>query len=209
VLRFSSMRLGIVSDIHCNIDALKLALERMGSIDELLCAGDAFYEYRFSNEVIELLRERGAKYVLGNHENVLLGASGVRAREAATVRQENVDWVREQPWSIEVDVGGKRLVMVHASPLEPFTQYVYPNSPELRRLSQIEADYVILGHTHTQMAERVGRALVINPGSTGEARDIANGRRLSYAVLDTMSDELLFDNFVPGDGATPEFVRWK
>jgi len=203
------MRLGIVSDIHCNIDALKLALERMGPIDELLCAGDAFYEYRFSNEVIELLRERGAKYVLGNHENVLLGASGVRAREAATVRQENVDWVRAQPWSIEVDVGGKRLVMVHASPLEPFTQYVYPNSPELRRLSQIEADYVILGHTHTQMAERVGRALVINPGSTGEARDVANGRRLSYAVLDTSSDELLFDNFIPGDGATPEFVRWE
>jgi putative phosphoesterase len=200
------MRLGIVSDIHCNIDALKLALERMGPVDELLCAGDAFYEYRFSNDVIELLRERGARYVLGNHENVLLSASGVRAREAATVRQENVEWVRNQPWSIEVDVGGKRLVMVHASPLEPFTQYVYPNSPELRRLAQIEADYVILGHTHTQMAERVGRALVINPGSTGEARDIANGRKLSYAVLDTSTDELLFDNFVPGDPATPEFI---
>jgi hypothetical protein len=59
------------------------------------------------------------------------------------------------------------------------------------------------------MAERVGRALVINPGSTGEARDIANGRRLSYAVLDTSSDELLFDNFVPGDGSSPEFVRWE
>jgi putative phosphoesterase len=200
------MRLGIVSDIHCNIDALKLALERMGPVDELLCAGDAFYEYRFSNEVIELLRERGARYVLGNHENVLLGSSGVRAREAATVRQDNVAWVRDQPWSIEVDVGGKRLVMVHASPMEPFTQYVYPNSPELRRLAQIDADYVILGHTHTQMAERVGRAMVINPGSTGEARDIANGRRFSYAVLDTATDELLFDNFVPGDGPSPEFV---
>ena len=54
------MRLGIVSDIHCNIDALKLALERMGRVDELLCAGDAFYEYRFSNEVIELLRSFAA-----------------------------------------------------------------------------------------------------------------------------------------------------
>jgi len=206
MLPFLPMRLGIVSDIHCNIDALKLALERMGPVDELLCAGDAFYEYRFSNEVIELLRERGARYVLGNHENVLLGASGVRARESAIVRQENVEWVRSQPWTIEVDVGGKRLVMVHASPLEPFTQYVYPNSPELRRLSEIEADYVILGHTHTQMAARVGRALVINPGSTGEARDIANGRKLSYAVLDTSSGELLFDNFVPGDAPTPEFI---
>ena len=45
------MRLGIVSDIHCNADALSLALERMGDVDELLCAGDAVFEYRFSFSV--------------------------------------------------------------------------------------------------------------------------------------------------------------
>lgn len=201
------MRLGIVSDIHCNIAALELAIARMGDVDELLCAGDAFYEYRFSNEVIDVLQSTGARYVLGNHENVLLDPRGVRAREAATVQQDKVAWVAEQPLSIEVDVGGgKKLLMVHASPLEPFTQYVFPKSPELARLSQVEADYVILGHTHTQMVERVGRALVINPGSTGEARDHSNGRRLSYAVLDTASGEVQIDNFVVGDEAAPEFV---
>src|SRR5258708_39894710 len=66
-----SMRLGIVSDIHCNHEALSIALERMGAIDELLCAGDAVYQFRFSNEVIQILRERCARYVLGNHEAVL------------------------------------------------------------------------------------------------------------------------------------------
>jgi putative phosphoesterase len=201
------MRLGIVSDIHCNAAALELAIARMGPVDELLCAGDAFYEYRFSNEVIGLLQEHRARYVLGNHENVLLDHRGVRAREAPSVNQAKVAWVAEQPWSIEVDVGGgRRLLMVHASPLEPYTQYVYPRSRELARLAEIEADYVILGHTHTQMVERVGRALVVNPGSTGEARDHANGRRLSYAVLDTASGEVLIDNFQVGDSLEPEFV---
>lgn len=201
------MRLGIVSDIHCNADALKLAVERMGAVDELLCAGDAFYEYRFSNEVIELLRQRDARYVLGNHEAVLLDPRGVRAREAPTVRRDNLDYVAGQPWSIEVDVGaGKKLLMVHASPLEPYTQYVWPGSPELKRLSEVDADYVVLGHTHTQMVERAGRALVINPGSTGEARDNSNGRRLSYAVLDTSSGEVQIDNFNVGDAPTAEFV---
>ena len=201
------MRLGIVSDIHCNIDALHLALRRMGPVDELLCAGDAFYEYRFSNEVVELLRDSNARYVLGNHENVLLGPQGRRAREAPTVHKHNVDYVAGQPFSVQVDAGnGKKLLMVHASPLEPFTQYVWPNSPELQRLSQIEADYIILGHTHTQMVQRAGRALVINPGSTGEARDHANGRRFSYAVLDTASGEVLIDNFQTGDSPTPQFV---
>lgn len=203
------MRLGIVSDIHCNVEALKLAIGRMGQVDELLCAGDAFYEYRFSNEVIELLRESGARYVLGNHEAMLLDPRGVRAREAATVRAENVAWVAEQPLSIEVDVGGgKKLLMTHASPLEPGTQYVWAGSPELKRLSQVEADYVILGHTHAQMVERVGRPLVINPGSAGEARDNANGRRFSYAVLDTAAGEVLIDNFRIGDPPQAEFTSY-
>jgi putative phosphoesterase len=199
------MRLGIISDVHCNAEALRLAIQRMGDVDELLCAGDSIFEYRFSNEVIEVLRESGARYVLGNHETVFLGPQGVRARGAANVRADLVEYMSERPLSLEVDVGGKRLVMVHASPLEPHTQYVFPGSPELHRLAEIEADYVVLGHTHTQMAERIGRALVINPGSGGDPRDLANGRRLSYAVLDTASAEVLFDNFLPDDAPTPDF----
>jgi hypothetical protein len=45
------------------------------------------------------------------------------------------------------------------------------------------------------MAERIGRTLVINPGSAGEARDARNAFRLSYAVLDTSSGEVTFDDF--------------
>ena len=105
--------------------------------------------------------------------------------------------------------------MVHASPFEPHNEYIYPNSPSLSRLATIDADYVILGHTHYQMAERVGRTLVINPGSAGEPRDARNAFQLSYAVLDTATDEVLFDNFpdptraavdpsiIPG-GASPQ-----
>ena len=36
---------------------------------------------------------------------------------------------------------------------------------------------MILGHTHYQMAERIGGVLVINPGSAGEARDPRNPLR--------------------------------
>jgi putative phosphoesterase len=199
------MRLGIISDVHCNADALRLAIQRMGAVDELLCAGDSIFEYRFSNEVLEVLRDSGARYVLGNHETVFLGPHGVRARAAANVRTDLVEYMSEQPLSLDVDVGGKRLVMVHASPMEPNTQYVFPGSPELRRLAEIEADFIVLGHTHTQMAERTGRALVINPGSGGDPRDLANGRRLSYAILDTTSGEVLFDNFLPTDSPIPNF----
>lgn len=206
------MRIGIVADVHCNHDALRVALDRMGAVDELLCAGDAIYQFRFSNEVMALLRERGARYILGNHEDVLLGKWGERARQAAWVRADDLAYMAAQEQRLETVVSGKRLVMVHGSPFEPHNEYIYPNSRSLSRFAEIDADYVVLGHTHYQMAERVGRALVINPGSAGEARDPRNAFRLSYAILDTATGEVVFDDFqdptraaidpsiIPGDG---------
>ncbi|MDO8364241.1 MAG: metallophosphoesterase family protein, partial [Actinomycetota bacterium] len=115
------------------------------------------------------------------------------------VDQSLVQWLADQPKSIEVTVGGKHLLMTHASPIAPHTNYVFPHSPELRKFKHIEADYIILGHTHAQMAHRAGRALVINPGSVGQARDHTNGKQLSYAVLDTDTDEVVFDNYQVND----------
>src|SRR5712691_8313295 len=141
------MRLGIVSDIHCNVEGLKVALQRMGQVDELLCAGDMVYQYRFSNEVIELLRERQARVILGNHDLVVLSADGVRAREAPHVRKENLDFLYAQPEQIDLMIDGKRLLMAHGSPLEPFDRYVLPKTPAFQQLEQVDADYVVLGHT--------------------------------------------------------------
>jgi putative phosphoesterase len=191
------VRVGIVSDVHANAAGLAAALDRMGDVDELLCAGDMVEDYRFSNEVVELLRARGARCVLGNHDLGLLSDHGRRAREAPVVRAANVAWLAEQALRVELDLGGVRLLMVHASPCPPHDQYVWPRSPELARLTDVDADVIVLGHTHAQMAVRVGRALVVNPGSVGEPRDPANGRRLSYAVLDTGSGEVVFDDYDP------------
>ena len=155
----------------------------MGDVDELLCAGDAVYQFRFSNEVMQILRERDARYILGNHEDVLLGKWGEHARAADWVRTRRArrTWPRTT-YQLETTLSnGKTLVMVHGSPWEPYNEYIYPNSPAISRLGEIDADYVILGHTHYQMAERVGRSLIINPGSAGEPRDARNHFQLSYA----------------------------
>ena len=57
------------------------------------------------------------------------------------------------------------------------------------------ADFVLYGHTHHQLVRRVGRVLVINPGSAGEARDSGNGRQLSCAVLDSETGEVVVTDF--------------
>ena len=40
------LKLGIVSDLHCNIDGLDRALQTMGPIDALFCLGDSIYRAR-------------------------------------------------------------------------------------------------------------------------------------------------------------------
>ena len=190
------MRIGIVSDIHGNADGLACALGRMGAVDLLLCAGDIVEEFRFSNETVAILRDRDACCVLGNHDLGLLSAHGERARNAAHVDAELVDWLASNPLVVELDVAGKRLLMTHASPCQPRTQYVLPDSPELRRIGEVDADFVVIGHTHRQFVQRVGRPLVINPGSVGQARDHANGKRLSYAVLDPATGRVEIDNYL-------------
>ncbi len=183
------MRIGVVSDIHGNMPGLMRAVELMGDVDELLCLGDSIYDYRFSNEVIGWLRKNRIPTILGNHEWGFLGPHGVRARAAEWVDQELVAWLEAQPYRLELERHGQRILMVHSTPWEPQGAYVLPGSQELKRFGEVDADIVLYGHTHQQVAERIGSVLVVNPGSAGDARDSRNGRQLSCAVLDLAAGE--------------------
>lgn len=189
------MKLGIVSDLHCNIDGLERALDIMGPIDTLLCLGDSINEFGFSNDVIGRLRALDAITILGNHEEVFLGAAGERARSRPEIDRSLLGWLAERPHRQELRVDGKRILMVHSTPWEPRGSYVLPTSSALERFGEADADIVLYGHTHRQLVRRVGRVLVVNPGSAGEARDPGNGRQLSCAVLDTATEEVVVRDF--------------
>jgi putative phosphoesterase len=184
------MKVGIVSDIHCNARGLSQALSLMGEVEELICLGDSIYEYRFSNEVVALLRERGAQVIVGNHEEYFFGPHGERARARPGIDQELAAWLAGQPHRRELILGGKRLLLVHSTPWEPRGAYIHPGSTLLAGFAEVDADVVLYGHTHQHLVERIGGVLVINPGSTGDARDPRNGGMLSCAVLDTVSEEV-------------------
>jgi putative phosphoesterase len=189
------LKLGIVSDLHCNIDGLERALEIMGPIDSLLCLGDSISEYSFSNAVIGRLRALDALTLQGNHEEVFLGPAGVRARARPDIDRSLLDWLAARPHRHELKVDGKRILMVHSTPWEPRGSYVLPHSAALERFGEADADIVLYGHTHRQLVRRIGRVLVVNPGSAGEGRDPRNGGQLSCAVLDTATEEVVVRDF--------------
>lgn len=189
------MRLGIVSDIHCNVEGLRRGLDLMGNVDQLWCAGDSVFQFRWSNEVVEILRERGARVVLGNHEETLLSPDGARALSSPKVRLDLVEWMRGQPYRIDEFVGGKHVLMTHGSPWEPWKDYHYPHETVWTKAATLDCDTLIVGHTHFKMAERFGGTLVINPGSAGDPRDHRNAFQLSCAVWDTTSDGVIFYDY--------------
>jgi putative phosphoesterase len=184
------LRLLVVSDLHGNEHGLREALRLAGTVDGVVCLGDSIWEYRFSNAVVGLLRECRAVTILGNHDEGFLGPSGSRARADPAIDRALQSWLAERPLRQELRIGGKRLLLVHSTPWEPRGAYILPQDSQLLRFAEAEADIVLYGHTHHQLVRRIGRVLVINPGSAGDARDPGNGRRLSCAVLDTVSEEV-------------------
>ena len=130
------------------------ALDILGDVDELICLGDSIYEYRFSNEVVQMLKDRGAQTILGNHEEGFLGPQGVRARQPDWIDQSLLQWLAERPHRLELEVGGKKLLAVHSTPWEPRGAYVYPHSSLSGAVSPKPTPISCsIGHTHHQWCD--------------------------------------------------------
>jgi putative phosphoesterase len=178
------MKIAIVSDIHADAKALQRAFDDMPSIDHVLCAGDACSDFRFCPDTVALLQAANAQCIQGNHEHMLFGGGnpGYLAKCRAQFPADALTYLSDAPQSLDLEPGGVRIHMIHATPWSPFSGYIHPGSPQLPRFAKLPHDFVILGHTHVPMVERAGDVTVINPGSPSQPRD--GDRRGAYAVLD-------------------------
>jgi diadenosine tetraphosphatase ApaH/serine/threonine PP2A family protein phosphatase len=70
--------------------------------------------------------------------------------------------------------------MAHATPQGDLFEYL-PMDQWEDRVRGLDADYVLLGHTHIQGIRAFGKTSVVNPGSEGLARD--GGGQACYAVF--------------------------
>jgi len=181
------VRVGLISDIHCNLRGLERALDLLQDCDEVLCAGDLLYQYRFSNDVLALLRRRTVRAILGNHDKTILYTPSHPLRSSPSVGLRGLEYLASLPSHLALTLGGTRIAMFHGSPWDevkgPIAHYIFPaDRQSLERLAEVPADLIILGHTHVPMEVWVDGRLVVNPGSCGEARD--ESRMLSCAMLD-------------------------
>ncbi len=202
------MKIGLISDIHGNLQALTKVLDELHSlhIDLILCAGDLVCYGAHPNRVIDVLTTAGVASVAGNYDDAVgweLPTASNKPSSAKTepIKQAALDWtkhritaanrryLRSLPWSMHYRFGETKVYIVHAGLQRLDEWYPGDDSDKLRQLVEaIEVDVLVIGHTHQQFSRQIqGRnnrtTLVINPGSVGRSLDGDN--RAAYAILDT------------------------
>jgi putative phosphoesterase len=190
------MRIAIISDLHANLAALESIRE---PYDLLFCLGDLVDYGPQPREVIHWVRERALRVVRGNHDHAL--ANDVDCRCAPVMREASVttrqwhsklllpqdkEYLRGLPITERIEVAGATFHLAHASPTGDLYDYhIVPDAPDdalTEAIEGIEADFILLGHTHLPMLRTIGATTIINPGSVGQPRH--GNPRASFTIWD-------------------------
>lgn len=186
------MKIVIVSDIHANLAALEALPER--NFDQLWCIGDLVDYGPRPHEVVHWITRHAAVTVRGNHDHAAgfsvdpqcslpykRLASETLAYTLKTCTKGDLKFLRELPLYREVQIDSTRFYLVHSSPTDPLFGYCPEQSDRwIEEVKTIDADVVVVGHTHTPFIRSIGKTTIVNPGSLGQPK---TGRFLAcYAV---------------------------
>jgi len=179
---------GVLGDIHGNLEALRAvlaALEARG-VRELLCVGDVVGYNADADACAALLRRRGARVILGNHDLIATRRLGFErcsnnaryalARTRRTLGRETAEWLATLPERLLVDGeialvhGGVRDVQLYMRT----PQIVAANAP-LLRADFPSARVCFFGHSHFQKVYEADHA--------GSARELPLDGALSRERL--------------------------
>ncbi|HMJ72023.1 MAG TPA: metallophosphoesterase family protein [Solirubrobacterales bacterium] len=209
------MRVAVISDIHANLPALEAVLRAIdgAGIEEIWCLGDVLGYGAEPDECADLVRERCAICLVGNHDLAVLGALDISAfseaaAEAVAWTQENVSERSLAPLR-ELEPADERegIGLFHASPRDPVWEYVLSPEQANACLDAQPTRIALIGHSHVSLyfarptAEEEGEEIrgsqasdgtlldlgagqwLINPGSVGQPRD--GDPRAAWIELDT------------------------
>ena len=206
------MRIGILSDVHSNLEALAEALAALKGEqpDTIVCLGDIVGYGASVNECCELVRKNVAVTLLGNHDAAVSGRMDYSfyydaARHAldwtaARIAPEHAEWLRALPYAHRIGDAS----FSHGNPVDPQAyEYVFALEQARELIPHVAdlAEVSFVGHSHlckafalhpagdvTEVVAngfglRRGYKYVVSVGSVGQPRDCDN--RACYVLYDT------------------------
>lgn len=199
------MRILLITDIHANYEALETVLEIPH--DRAICLGDIVDYGPEPDNCIDLLRMKGITVIRGNHDNAVAFKVdcqcgykykylSIATREYTwkILDQARIEYLQKLPLLIREEIDGKSFYLTHASPRSMF-EYIKPETPDdeiqnmiNEAMEPVEAEFLVVGHSHIPMNRKLGNLKIINPGSVGQPRD--GDPRASCAVFDTENGDV-------------------
>lgn len=195
------MNIGLISDAHGNLDAFSAGLNLLYErCEQIYFLGDAIgYIPRLG--VVDKLYESGLPCLQGNHEAMLLGEVIDKEKDEiyrlsdvkTLLTDKQLDYLGTWPRSMELELNGQNIMLVHGSPLDNVFGYVYPDT-DLSVFSDINADVVFMGNTHHPFIREYNKKLFVNIGSCGLPRDTsAKGCVCVYDSINRKTELLKYD----------------
>lgn len=171
--------IGVISDIHANIDALDAVFSDMKkkNIDTVLCTGDIVGYHTFPDEVVKRIQEEKVICIRGNHDNDVVNKQFNITRSPDIFRvtydllsDESLNWLSELPVTQAVTVEECTILMTHGSPSD-LEEYLFEDSSEaIAYASECTSDILLSGHTHLPWIKEIDGTLFVNSGSVGKPK---------------------------------------
>jgi putative phosphoesterase len=175
------MKIAIISDLHGNYEALRSLAEKY---DELWVLGDLVNYGPEPGAVVDFVKTNGTVVMRGNHDHAIAYdvdprctaryqkmAELTRRYTASVLKKEQKEFLRQLPLNLELKRQDTRFYLCHAKPSDPLYGYCAEQSEEwVEELDHVNADVLLVGHTHTPFVRQIGNRLVVNPGSLGQPK---------------------------------------
>ncbi len=181
------MRLILIADVHANWQAL-LSLQRAEQKpDAVIFAGDAVGYGPDPSNCVKWLLANATVAVKGNHDEAIaqgdVDGIPLELRESAhesiaysrkILAREDALRLSQLPLTNYYEAGGAKFFVTHGTPTNPLNGQLNPatcSESDLHAMfDSIDADVIVLGHTHLPAIRVFGKKIIINPGSLGQPR---------------------------------------
>lgn len=184
------MKIGVMTDIHNNIEALNVVLDKFFSlgIKKIICSGDIIGIGPKPEETVKRIMDFKdiIECVRGNHDNYLIdglpnivpndqnmgyGEIEYHKWEHEKLSEESIKFIKELPYERILEICGKTIYICHYS-INNENKYVnYKPNPSLEDLKimfkNIDADIIVYGHNHIPAVNNESNKWYINSGSLG------------------------------------------
>ncbi len=185
------MKLGIITDVHCNIAALNAVLEifEKENVDKIINCGDIIGIGPYSEEAVQMLMQYKDKLisVRGNHEGYLIDGlpevihddkRKMRDDEIAhhkwnhsCLSEESINFLKTFSKKQYIEINGKKICIVHYPAKKEGGYEKHYRTPTVDEVEEIfknyDSDIYLYGHSHLYVVNKLKDKWYINVGSLG------------------------------------------